>query len=96
MRRFIGKYYYFIVTVFALFLAFLIVFHQRNLAFAKARLDLDDVAIKGELRNDDRMVLISRDRNNLKNYVKFRKNYRREMVEELPRPRPLAVDSGKQ
>ena len=55
-------------------------------AFAQKRIDLEDVEIKGELRNDDRLVMIARERNDLKNHVKFRTNFRREMVEELPVP----------
>jgi hypothetical protein len=51
-------------------------------------MDLDDITIKGELHNDDRLKLLARQKNELKNYVKYRTNYRKEMVEGLPKPRP--------
>ena len=54
----------------------------------KKRLDLEDIAIKGELYGDDRLNMLSRQENELKNYVKFRTNYRLEIVEALPEPRP--------
>ncbi|MCB0391741.1 MAG: hypothetical protein KDD58_10635 [Bdellovibrionales bacterium] len=56
--------------------------------FAQKKLDLDDINIKGELHNDNRLRLVSRDKNSLKNYVKFRTNYRKAIVEELPRYKP--------
>lgn len=54
----------------------------------RKRLDLEDISIKGELYSDDRLNLLSRQENELKNYVKFRTNYRSEIIEELPQPRP--------
>ena len=54
----------------------------------RKRLDLGDLAIKGELYGDDRLNLLAREENELKNYVKFRTNYREEIIEELPEPRP--------
>lgn len=57
-----------------------------EVAKAKNRLDLDDLEIKGELLNDDRLVILARERNELKNYVKFRTNFRPEMVQGLPTP----------
>ncbi|MBK8204863.1 MAG: hypothetical protein IPL83_03075 [Bdellovibrionales bacterium] len=51
-------------------------------------MDLDDVTIKGELHNDDRLKLLARQKNELKNYVKYRTNYRSEIVEDLPKPKP--------
>ncbi|MCC7403808.1 MAG: hypothetical protein IT288_05355 [Bdellovibrionales bacterium] len=57
-------------------------------AGAQAKMDLDDITIKGELHNDDRLKLLARQKNELKNYVKYRTNYRKEMVEGLPKPRP--------
>lgn len=59
---------------------------------AKNKLDLEDLEIKGELLNDDRLNIIGRDRNELKNYVKFRTNYRTEMVEGLPTPAPKSME----
>ncbi|MCC6276475.1 MAG: hypothetical protein IT289_01020 [Oligoflexia bacterium] len=54
----------------------------------KSKIDLDDMMIKGELHNDDRLMILSRQKNELKNYVKFRTNFRTEMLEELPYPKP--------
>ena len=54
----------------------------------KNRVDLDDMMIKGELHNDDRLMILSRQKNELKNYVKFRTNFRDEMLQELPLPKP--------
>lgn len=60
-----------------------------SLAFAqKKKLDLDDLTIKGELHNDDRLLILSRQKNELKNYVKFRTQYRDEIVQQLPKPNP--------
>lgn len=50
------------------------------------KLDLDDLMIKGELHNDDRLLILSRQRNELKNFIKFRTNYREEILEQVPKP----------
>jgi len=55
---------------------------------SKARLDLDDLSIKGELLNDGRLNIIGRERLSLQNFVKFRTNYRQIMIQELPTPSP--------
>ena len=55
---------------------------------AQNKLDLDDLSIKGELHDDNRLRMLARDRNELRNFVKFRTNYRNEMIEGLPRPVP--------
>ncbi len=57
-------------------------------ALAQNKMDLDDLDIKGELHSDDRLRLLAREKNKLKNYVKYRTNYRVEIVEGLPRPEP--------
>ncbi len=57
-------------------------------ANAKNKLDLDDLEVKGELINDDRLVILNREKNELSNFVKFRTNFRAEIVEELPTPAP--------
>ncbi len=57
-------------------------------ANAKNKLDLDDLEVKGELINDDRLVILNREKNELSNFVKFRTNFRSEIVEELPTPAP--------
>ena len=56
-------------------------------ALAKGnKLDLEDVDIKGELHNDYRLVIIARERNELRNHVKLRTNFRKEITEALPLP----------
>lgn len=51
------------------------------------KLDLDDMIIKGELLNDDRLIMLSRQRNDLKNIVKFRESYQVEILQQLPETR---------
>ncbi len=51
-------------------------------------MDLEDITIKGELHNDDRLRMLARERNRLRNYVKYRTNFRPEMVQGLMRPEP--------
>lgn len=70
------------------FLILAIYFSQMSPARAQNRLDLDDIDVKGELINDDRLVILSREKNELQNYVKFRTNFRSEVSEELPQPAP--------
>lgn len=57
-----------------------------TLAYSQSgkRLDLDDLTIRGELLGDDRLLILSRQRNELKNFIKFRENYRKEILEQLP------------
>lgn len=50
----------------------------------KRRLDLDDLMVKGEFHNDDRLMILSRQKNELKNYVKFRTSFKEEILQELP------------
>lgn len=59
-----------------------------SFAQSRNRLNLEDLSIKGELLNDGRLNIIGRERLDLQNYVKFRTNYRSEMVKELPTPAP--------
>ncbi|MCB0341248.1 MAG: hypothetical protein H6626_01480 [Pseudobdellovibrionaceae bacterium] len=54
-------------------------------AQARNKIDLDDVQIKGELHNDGQLRIVGREDYQLKNYVRFRTNYRQEAVEDLPR-----------
>ena len=82
---FLSKYYPVIVIVAAIVLALMFLMEPKK-AHAQKKLDLDDLSIKGELHNDDRMNMLARERNELKNYVKFRKSYKAEIVEELPIP----------
>lgn len=83
---FIRKYYS--VLIILLSLLFLSIYFSSETVHAQKRLDLDDLEVKGELLNDDRLNILARDRNELRNYVKFRTNFRSEIVEELPQPDP--------
>jgi hypothetical protein len=59
------------------------------MSFAQGKkLDLDDLMIKGELHSDDRMLILSRQKNELKNIIRFRKNYREEILQEIPDKKP--------
>lgn len=71
------------IKALSLFLVILLGFVQTTLGQSR-RLDLDDLMIKGELHSDDRLLILSRQRNELKNYVQFRENYREEILQELP------------
>lgn len=78
-----------IYTLIVILVGFLILaVYKINPALAQNRLDLDDIDVKGELINDDRLVILSREKNELQNYVKFRTNFRSEVAEELPQPAP--------
>ncbi|MGE0764231.1 MAG: hypothetical protein AB7N80_13195 [Bdellovibrionales bacterium] len=52
---------------------------------------MDDISIKGELHSDDRLRMLSREKNRLKNYVKYRTSYRAEIVQGMIRPEPKFV-----
>lgn len=49
-------------------------------------LNLEDISIKGELLSDARMNLIKRKKEELKNRVKFRTQYREEILQEYTVP----------
>lgn len=53
---------------------------------AQRKLDLDDIEVKGELHNDNRLKFYARQKNRLKNYVKFRQNYRDVIQQQVPQP----------
>ena len=57
-------------------------------SWAQKRVDLDELEIRGELYSDNRLVIVGRDRNELRNFVRFRTNYRKEIIEVLPVPAP--------
>jgi hypothetical protein len=82
----LSRYYPVIIFIAALLAALL--FQEAGPVYAKNKLDLDDLEIKGDLLNDGRLVILARERNELKNYVKFRTNFRSEMAEALPSPAP--------
>ncbi|MBT4761118.1 MAG: hypothetical protein HOO06_05410 [Bdellovibrionaceae bacterium] len=56
--------------------------------FAQSKMDLQDLDVKGELLGDNRIQMIKRQQNLLKNHVKFRTNFRKEIMEELEKPYP--------
>ncbi|MFN7262476.1 MAG: hypothetical protein ACK5UJ_01550 [Pseudobdellovibrionaceae bacterium] len=68
-------------------MSFLIIMPSMSFAQGK-KLDLDDLMIKGELHSDDRMLILSRQKNELKNIIRFRKNYREEILQEIPDKKP--------
>ena len=70
-------------------LAAVILTSSLALGQTRNRVDLDDLMIKGELRNDDRLMILAREKNQMKNYIKFRTNYREEMLQELPEQKKL-------
>lgn len=46
------------------------------------KLNLEDITVKGELLSDDRMNFVRRQREELKNRIKFRTNFRSEILQE--------------
>jgi len=52
-------------------------------ANAQNRVDLDDMAIKGELLNDNRLRLSSRDKYKITDRVTYRTNFRREITDRI-------------
>jgi len=52
------------------------------------KINLEDIDIKGQLHNTERLNFLSREQNGLKNYIKFRTNFSKEIIEELPEPAP--------
>ena len=57
----------------------------------RKKIDLDDVNIEGELRKDERLRILGREQNKMNNYIKFRTDFRKEIIEELPRPEPIFI-----
>jgi len=57
-------------------------------ASAQNRVDLDDLTIKGELLNDNRLRLSSRDQHQINDRVSYRTNFRKEIVDGLEIPWP--------
>jgi hypothetical protein len=50
-------------------------------ASAQARVDLEDLSVKGELLNDNRMRMTSRESASIQDRVKYRKNFRSEIID---------------
>lgn len=61
--------------------------NTRALAQSKspgAKVDLDDVQIKGELLSDDRINMLARKKNSLNDKIPLRTSFRQDILEELP------------
>lgn len=54
-----------------------------NEATAQARVDLEDMSVKGELLNDNRMRMSSREATRVQDRVKYRKNFRPEIIDGI-------------
>jgi len=52
-----------------------------NRADAQNKVDLEDMTIKGELVNDDRLRMSSRDSQTMKEKIGYRANFRKEIVD---------------
>lgn len=52
-------------------------------ANAQNRVELDDMSIKGELLNDNRLRLSSRDKYQITDRVTYRTNFRREITDRI-------------
>ncbi len=52
-------------------------------AAAQNRVDLDDLNIKGELLNDNRLRMSARDQHQLADRVSYRNNFRKEVTDGL-------------
>ncbi len=52
-----------------------------NHASAQARVDLEDLSVKGELLNDNRLRMSSREATRIQDRVKYRKNFRPEIID---------------
>ena len=48
---------------------------------AQARVDLEDLSVKGELLNDNRMRMTSRESTSIQDRVKYRKDFRSEIID---------------
>lgn len=70
------------------FISLFIVFFAHFSWAQSKKMDLDDITIKGEFHNDDRLKLLARQKQELKNFVKYRTDFRNEITEDLPKPHP--------
>lgn len=52
-------------------------------AAAQNRVDLEDITIKGELMNDNRLRLSARDPHKISDRVNYRTNFRKEITDSL-------------
>lgn len=57
---------------------------------SQARVDLEDLNVKGELLNDNRMRMSSRESTRIQDRVKYRKNFRPEIIDGIDLRLPAA------
>ncbi len=81
-----------IIGLVASFVAWMSLFSDP--AQAQRRVDLGDMEIKGALHGDGQLNLIGRQRNELRNHVQYRENFRPEMQEGLIQQDPEVFYSG--
>jgi hypothetical protein len=60
----------------------------------RKKMDLDDLSVKGEMHSDDRLSILARQKNDLKDYVRYRKDFRPELYQELPKERPIKTKAS--
>lgn len=59
-------------------------------SYSQARVDLEDLNVKGELLNDNRMRMSSRETTRIQDRVKYRKNFRPEIIDGIDLRLPAA------
>ncbi len=62
-------------------------------ANSQARVDLEDLSVKGELLNDNRMRMSSREATRVQDRVKYRKNFRPEITDGIDIRLPASESS---
>jgi hypothetical protein len=62
-------------------------------AISQARVDLEDLSVKGELLNDNRMRMSSREATRIQDRVKYRKNFRPEITDGIDIRLPASESS---
>jgi hypothetical protein len=62
-------------------LSLIFVFIFSGQVFAQNKVDLEDLSIKGELINDERMHLTSRDAQQMAEKITYRTNFRKEIID---------------
>ena len=72
---------------FVTFFLFTVFFISPSIS-AQQKMDLEDLSIKGEVHSDDRLRLLARENSKIKNFVKYRTDYRAEITEGLRVPKP--------
>lgn len=70
--------------------AFAFSFAISSVVHAQARVDLEDMSVKGELLNDNRMRMSSREATRVQDRVKYRKNFRPEIIDGIDVRLPAA------